>query len=242
MNISLKPPLCLCSVILSTMTMIHSPAQEAVGSPMKIILIGDSTVADYKTENVMRGWGQELHLFLKPSIEIVNLASPGKSTKTYFDSGAWAKALGEKADFILIQFGHNDSHAKTKPESTDADTVYSDNLRRYVKEAREAGSVPILVTPMHRLRFDPKTGKLTTELEIYANAMKRVAAEMKTPLIDLYVESGKTFEPMGNEGVAGLTVSDADRTHFTEKGARIVAELVAREATKADPRLAAAVQ
>ena len=48
--------------------------------------------------------------------------------------------LAEHPQYILIQFGHNDSHAKGQPESTDADTTYADNLRGFVREAREAGS------------------------------------------------------------------------------------------------------
>jgi lysophospholipase L1-like esterase len=218
--------------------MIYSSAREPDRKPMKIVLVGDSTVADYKPESVMRGWGQELKRFVKPPVKIANLAICGKSTKTYFEGGNWAKALEQKADYIFIQFGHNDSHAKEKPESTDADTTYMENLRRYVSETRAAGSIPVLVTPMHRLRFLPENGKLTTELQSYADAMKRVAIETNTPVIDLYVESGRIFEPMGDAGVAGLTVSDRDRTHFTEKGAEILAEVVAREAVKIEPRLA----
>ena len=46
--------------------------------------------------------------------------------------GRWAKALAEKPQFVLIQFGHNDSHAKDHPEATDAATDYRDYLRRAI--------------------------------------------------------------------------------------------------------------
>lgn len=233
----MRNPLFFCGVLLLAANMLHSAARQNNMKPIKIVLIGDSTVANYAPENVMRGWGQELNQFVNPSVEIVNLAICGKSTKTYLEGGHWTKALEQKADLFFIQFGHNDSHAKSKPESTDADTEYAQNLRRYVDEARAAGALPILVTPMHRLTFDQKTQKLTAELLPYVEAMKRVGTEWNVPVIDLHEESGRIFEPMGDAGVAGLTASDRDRTHFTEKGARMLAEVVAREAVKIDPRL-----
>jgi len=42
---------------------------------------------------------------------------------------------------------------------------------------------------------------------------------------------------MGDSGVADMTASRQDRTHFIEKGERIVAKLVAEAAGKIDPRL-----
>lgn len=231
-----------CGIFISIMMAPFSSAQQDEPRMVKFVLVGDSTVADYKPDDILRGWGQEIVQYFKPSVKVINLAICGKSTKTFFYGGNWEKALLEKADFIFIQFGHNDSHSKEKPEATDANSDYMENLRRYVREAREAGSKPILVTPMHRLMFDPHTGKLTQELAPYVDAMKRVGLETDVPVIDLYTETGKVFETYGTKSAVGICVSDTDRTHFTEKGARIIAGIVTKEAAKVDPVFAALIK
>ena len=224
----------LCAVAVLVLL---NPAPGNASDPLTIVTIGDSTVANYALTDVKRGWGQVLNDYLAPAIKVTNLAKSGRSTKTFFDTGNWKTALDAKPNFIFIQFGHNDSHPKDKPESTDANTDFQENLRRYVSEARAVGARSVLVTPMHRLTFAKSTRKLTHELKPYADAMKQVAAQTKTPLIDLYTLSGEVFEPLGDSGVAGMTASNQDRTHFTEKGARIIARIVAAEAGKIDPRL-----
>ncbi len=191
-----------------------------------VVLVGDSTMADWAKEKPARGWGQLLPEYLTDDVRVVNLAVCGMSTKTFPDTGNWQKALASGAKYLLIQFGHNDSHAPDKPESTKADGEFTTNLERFVAEARTAGITPILVTPVHR-RMYGADGKPSTELAPYAAATKRVAEKMNVPLIDLYAVSGEYFEKIGEAGSVGITVSDVDRTHFTEQGARQIAGFVA---------------
>lgn len=209
-------------------------------SPLKIAIIGDSTVANYPPEKPLRGWGQYLGDYFSPDTIIINLAKNGRSSKTFYnDRGQyWQHALEAKPDFIFIQFGHNDSHDPGKPEATRADGEYMDYLRRYVTEARAIGAAPIFVTPMHRRTF--KDGALTLELQPYVDAMKKVGQEMKVPVIDLYTLSGEVFIKLGDEGSADL-MGPGERTHFSEKGARLLAGLVAQAAGKCDGRLDAAL-
>lgn len=195
------------------------------GASLKIALIGDSTVCDYPEESPQRGWGQLLSEFLPPCVTILNEAKGGLSTKTY-PSKQWEKILAIRPDLVLIQFGHNDSHASDRPESTKPEGDYTENLRRYVTEARGAGITPILVTPMHRRVFDAK-GVLSRELLPYVTAMKKVADALQVPLIDLYEASDTLFQTLGDEGSASLTLP-GDRTHFTAEGARLMASQVAQ--------------
>jgi lysophospholipase L1-like esterase len=204
-----------------------------------VVLTGDSTVAKFPAGHRMRGWGQLLPRFLNPGVDVLNFAVPGLSTKTFREQGHWDKVLGAGGDFILIQFGHNDSHPSAMPESTRADGDFQTNLEAYVKEAREAGAVPVLVTPMHRRVFK-EDGKMSRELEPYAEAVKTVAQKLDVPVIDLYGMSGELFESLGEEGSSELTVPE-DQTHFTEAGAEKMAELVARGLRQAGPELAALV-
>ena len=213
----------------------------AGGQPsLLLVIIGDSTVCDYPATNACRGWGQFIQGYFTNSVRVINLARSGRSTKTFIKEGLWAKALAEKPDIVLIQFGHNDSHDPAKPEATSAATDYRDFLHRYLAEARAAGATPILVTPMHRRTFDA-AGKLTDILQPYADAMKVVAAETGTPVIDLHTSSGKLFRELGPERCPGLASTPTDQTHFNERGARAMAELVMQELPGLEPRLARAL-
>jgi lysophospholipase L1-like esterase len=214
---------------------------------IKIALIGDSTVCDYPATSDKRGWGQLLSTFLAPDVTVLNEAKGGASTKT-FPRDRWDRVRAAKPDYVLIQFGHNDSHAKDKPESTDAATDYRENLRRYVNEAREFGAEPVLVTPVRRRTFR-SDGSLTAELAPYADAMKAVAAEMKVKVIDLHETSGALYSRLGEEASTGYTPNlpdtadrpgRGDRTHFTPEGAKAMARLVTDDLREIDPRLAPA--
>src|SRR5262249_35809366 len=106
---------------------------ESGGVPVRIVIIGDSTVCDYPKTQPTRGWGQFIEeRFKEGTVKVMNLAASGRSTKTFIQEGRWEKALLEKPDYVLIQFGHNDSHAPDHAEATDAGTDYKDYLRRYV--------------------------------------------------------------------------------------------------------------
>lgn len=194
--------------------------------PIKVVIIGDSTVQTYPPDRPVRGWGQYIGLYFGENVELVNLALSGRSTKTFIEQGLWDKALAAKGDWYFIQFGHNDSHEKGKPESTDAGTDFRENLRKYIDEARGVGAKAVLVTPMHRRTFRAN-GSLTDILGPYSEAMKTVGKEKKVPVIDLHAASGKVFLELGDAGSASLSSSTTDRTHFSEKGARLMARLVA---------------
>ena len=217
-----------------------TPAAEP---KFKVGLIGDSTVCDYPADSNKRGWGQMLPEFLAPGVIVLNEARGGLSTKT-FPADRWERLRAAKPDFILIQFGHNDSHAKDKPESTDAATDYRENLRRFVRETRAVGAEPVLVTPVRRRVF--RDGKLSSELTPYADAMRTVAAELKVKVIDLHEASGELYTRLGEEVSTGYTPNQpdtadrpgrGDRTHFTAEGARAMARLVAEGLRGVDERL-----
>ena len=112
--------------------------------PLKIVLAGDSTVASVpnppKDRPDLAGWGQMLGEFL-PQATVVNHARSGTSTKSFRDIGLWDRVLKEKADWVLIQFGHNDQKDDPK-RGTDPATTYRDNLRAFIREVREGGGKP----------------------------------------------------------------------------------------------------
>jgi len=150
--------------------------------------------------------------------------------KTFRTLGYWDKLLAQlkPGDYVMCQFGHNDSHGKGKPESTDAGTEYQANLKKFIDEVKGRGANIVLVTPMHRGIFG-KDGKMSQELLPYAEAMKKVAKENNVTLIDLYTASGEYMEKIGSENIDPVFCGvKSDRTHFSEKGALVMAEFVAK--------------
>lgn len=216
-------------------------SQQEAQTPAKIriVLAGDSTVTDAS------GWGAAFAKLLKPEVECVNLASSGQSSKSFRDGGRWKKVLEAKPTFVLIQFGHNDMPGKGPNRETDPATTYRANLIACVKEAREIGAQPVLVTSVARRVFD--NGKLRGELKPYADAMKQAAADEKVPLVDLFSRSVILLQELGPEKAdefnpphpkPGVT----DRTHLNAKGAEVFAGVIAEELKKVSPEVGATLR
>ena len=191
--------------------------------PVKVYLIGDSTMADYtlyeedyqSTRYPITGWGQVFQPFMSSdslsklrniiksdSVLVLDKARGGRSTRTFFEEGRWAavyEAL-EKGDLVLIQFGHNDA-AENKPERYVNIQGYKQYLRLYVQQARQKGAMPILLTPVNR-NYPWKDGKLSNVHGAYPGAVKEVARELNVPLIDLTQRSIDFFTAKGQEYVS----------------------------------------
>ena len=161
----------------------------------KIVLVGDSTTA------VGSGWGPSFCAYHVTSfVACINLARGGRSSGSYRAEGSWKIVLAElrtgayEKTYVLIQFGHNDQPGKPG-RSTDLATEFPANLRHYVEDARSAGAIPVLVTPLTRRQF--KDGKLTNDLEPWAEAIRRIAKDMNVPLLDLNADSAAAVQSMG---------------------------------------------
>ena len=168
---------------------------QQIESINKIILIGDSTTA---TGN---GWGPMFcaHHTTHPTA-CLNLARNGRSSGSYREEGLWDVALREMRIegygevFVIIGFGHNDQPGKPG-RSTNLETEFPLNMRRYVEEIRAAGATPILLTPLTRRLFEK--GNVARDLDPWADAIRAVAEETDTPLIDLNKRSRDIVQALG---------------------------------------------
>lgn len=195
----------------------------------KIVLVGDSTMAP------VSGWaGVFCSHHVKSSSACVNLGRGGRSTRSYRQEGSWAAALAEarvpgyKATYVLIQFGHNDQ--SDKPERwTDLATEFGPNLRRMVEEARGVGAIPVLLTPLTRREF--KGGTLANTLEPWSVEVRRVAAAMKVPLVDLNARSAALVQKLGPE--RSMQLAQAEPTAEESAAARTGTTMKPRSAEAA---------
>jgi len=203
-------------------------------APVRVALVGDSTVNDEG------GWGPGFRAALGPGIEVRNHAMNGRSSKSFRDEGRWEPVLTEKPMYVLIQFGHNDQPGKGPERETDPDTTYRANLERYIAEARAAGATPVLATSIVRRNFDGAELRRDA-LERYAAAVRKVAAERKTPLMDLYALTFEQTRKLGQQqaDTLGATAADGkpDRTHLGTKGRQEIGRMAALELVKGVPAL-----
>lgn len=218
----------------------------------KIFLVGDSTMQDYSIRSnyltkyyPVTGWGETLQKFLcndslpkirniidADSVIIVNKAMGGRSTRKFFEEGRWQQVynmLG-KSDYVFIQFGHNDASKDHHDRYVDT-TGYKNYLRLFIKQSREKGAIPILVTPANR-NYPWEDGQLSNVHGNYPDAVKEVAKETDVLLVDMTQRSIDFFTQKGKKYVSehyfmnlpagkyqAYPEGNNDNTHFQPEGA-----------------------
>ncbi len=208
---------------------------------IKIFLAGDSTMSIKETRYYPEtGWGMPFVYFWDSTVTVVNKAKNGRSTSSFRHEGLWKQIMDEsqEGDYVFIQFGHNDEVPTKKTYTTEAE--FKANLLRYITEAREKKMTPILLTPVARRKFDT-AGKIEGTHDVYAQLVRDVAKENNVLLIDLDKKSQALYQQMGVAYSKLLFVQlkpgehpnypegKEDNTHFSELGARLIAQLVLQE-------------
>jgi rhamnogalacturonan acetylesterase len=216
-----------------------------------VFIVGDSTVKNGsgRGEGGLWGWGDFLAGHLDTArVAVENHALGGRSSRTFRTEGLWADVLArvEPGDYVLIQFGHNDGIAPDDPRrprgtlrGTGRETVeiihpqtgapetvytYGHYMRQYVRETRERGATPIVLSPVPRNMWDQDGGLVRDRLG-YALWARQVAEEEDASFIDLHERVARRYEALGPGAVRRLF--DEDHTHTNEAGARLSAEAVA---------------
>lgn len=207
---------------------------------VRIVLVGDSTV------NAEGGWGDEFCRHLDPAkVDCINAALNGRSSRSFYDEGAWFQALLLHPDYVLIQFGHNDMKGKGPERESDPKVEYPAHMRRYVEQARAIGARPIIVTSLVRRNYDNGTLRVDN-LNDYSTAARHVAQQEQVPVIDLYRLSFDAMKPMSQAEAdrwnAALhpdaKTNKPDRTHLNKSGQQYFGALMAKQFAATVPTLA----
>lgn len=231
------------SIYLVVLFMCASLAGHAdVASVPRLYVIGDSTAAAYPVDrHPLTGWAQVLQDYLDPACIVVDdRARSGRSSKSFLEEGAWTpirEAL-KPGDYVFIQFGHNDQKQEDPARYTDPATTYGAFLTQYVQETRAARAIPVLMTSINRNGWS-ESGVFTDSLGAYPDAVRALARELETPLIDLHRLTRELFERIGPERTRALFLylekgespnypdGKVDGTHLCVKGAQEISKLVA---------------
>ncbi|HEY6504439.1 MAG TPA: rhamnogalacturonan acetylesterase [Chitinophagaceae bacterium] len=217
---------------------------------IKIFIAGDSTASIKEVKAYPEtGWGMPFVYFWDSTVTVVNRAKNGRSTKSFMEEGLWKSITDEagEGDYILIQFGHNDEVSTKKTYTTEVE--FSNNLVQYVRESRNKKAIPVLFTPVARRKFD-STGHIVGTHDVYSQIVRDVAAKGKVVMIDLDKKSQALYQQFGAENSKLLFLQlkpgehpnypegKEDNTHFSELGARLIAQIVLKEMKELIPELA----
>ena len=218
-----------------------------VQKKITIFSIGDSTMCYYGPEKLNTGYGKAGYPvsgwmmpagdFFNKNVTITNVARSGRSSKSFRAEGCWDTVIKtiRPGDYVFIQFGHNDSKPDTS-RFTDPNTTFHDNLLRYINETKQKGGKPVLFTSIARRAFD-STGVLLDTHGDYITAVRKLATETNTPLIDLNKKTIKLLTELGPEEskklfcylepgeLPGYPNGARDDTHLNSNGAQKVCAL-----------------
>lgn len=197
--------------------------------------------------------------FYPDSVQVNNRGKSGASTRTFYETeNLWPSVKKQMAagDYLIIQFAHNDEKCKgedvyaqnaklraegkdtlTDMRGTEPNTTYKEYLRTYIREAREMGVTPVLMSPICRAYF--KDGKINSEgrhdlsivnsqLSInkdYVRCMREVAQEMGVPFLDMTARSQELYESSGADYCMAHFFNCGDKTHTSAAGGMAIASL-----------------
>lgn len=230
------------------------PAAAEEDNRKSIYVVGESTAQTYKqsTDFPQYGWGQVFGDCFNDDVAVKNRAVGGMSTRRFDNTGRLDKVLDElkPGDYLFIQFGINDD-ARNSPEKYTPVADYKSILtERYIGEAEKRGAIPVLMTPSAGAVWDEKNDRFSyTRLE-YGAATRELAAELGCKFIDINKMMTDKYNTMDKaEVLSGYFICEPlesikniagkeDRTHFKEKGARLVVQLIAEAIPECVPELA----
>jgi len=221
------------------------------GRPV-VFTVGDSTMKNGKDDgsNKQWGWGHFFgDMFDTTKVSVENHALGGRSSRTFITEELWAKVLAavQPGDFVLIQFGHNDSgslnvgraRASLKGngdndttvvmESTGkAETVHSFGwyMRKYAQDVKAKKATPILLSHIPRNMFTTKDSvAVMRNNDGFGKWTKEAAAMEKVLYLDANQLIADKLDKMGKDSIQLMFYGD--HTHTSLLGAKLNAKTVA---------------
>lgn len=233
--------LCAPTFVSATDGAAHRPTRVPT-----LFIAGDSTAAEFAPGVAMQGWAVELQPFFDPDkLRVVNAAQSGRSSRTFITEGHWDKMLADvkTGDFVIIQFGHNDSGAlnqeppgSSRPlrargtipgvgdEYAEIDNVvtgkhetvytFGHYLRKMVSDTRAKGATPILMTLTERNHWHGGRVECAS-WETYRSWTWRTARDEKVAFVDLSRIIADRYQREGPERVRAQFGNDAVHTNVT---------------------------
>ena len=231
------------SVVPASQASLPLPAKA--GLPV-LWIVGDSTVRNGQGDgaNGQWGWGDEIAPYFDTArVDVVNRAVGGRSSRTFFQFD-WPADLAmlHKGDFVLMQFGHNDSgplddkaRARGTLPGDGEETRTIDNpitrrrevvhtygwyLRQMIAQAQAKGAKVIVCSLIPRKAWDGDH----VHREEYVQWATDAAKKQHANFVDLNAIIAEQYEAMGQAKTE--TFFGDPHTHTNLAGAQMNARSV----------------
>jgi lysophospholipase L1-like esterase len=219
-----------------------------------LIIIGDSTVRNGSGTGTggQWGWGDFLAPYFQTNrINVVNRALGGTSSRTYYrDQWPRTLALVKPGDFVMMQFGHNDSspinESVVSPRARSRGTIKGvgdetqeiENIltkkhetvhsfgwyeKQMILEARAKGATPMVCSLIPRNNW--KNGRAVRNKADYAGWAEEVAHSENAPFLDINEIIARQYDAMRQEKIKPLFIVGAG-PHTSMAGAETNAACV----------------
>ncbi len=213
-------------------------------------LVGDSTVRNGHGDgaNGQWGWGDLLSMYFDTGkINVVNRAIGGRSSRTFITEGHWQDVLDllKPGDFVLVQFGHNDSgplddtaRARGTLPGVGEETREIENpvlkrhetvhtygwyMRQYVQQGKAKGATVIVCTLIPRKTW--KDGQIVRSgADSFGGWARTIAAQEHVAVVDLNEIIARQYDAMGQPAVEPMFGDP--HTHTSLEGAKLNARAV----------------
>lgn len=219
-----------------------------------IWIAGDSIAADHSYEKeedyavFVHGWGEMIGSYLTDDVIVHNKAISGQTAKFFTEEQNYQDimdGIGE-GDLLLIQFGHNDYKSAGSDHwklGTDVEGSYRWYLKnKYIDPALKAGAMPVLCSSVVLCRTDNGTVTEGQAQSLFAESMRTLYEEyceqgIEIGWIDTYSLTQTLLNADSNAVTSYYAVkydrsgggsTSLDRVHFSEKGARAAADIIAQ--------------
>lgn len=170
---------------------------ETVKDNPTIYVAGDSTASVYAhTGNSKNnrfpqtGWAQVFGQFFSGAT-VNDKALSGRSSLSFRSESNYRDIVNNisEGDYLIIQFGHNDSKSDDASRYTDPNgdigdpSSYKNSLMQYINVAFDNGAYPILATSISRRQLSD------SGLEQYVKAARELGEELGIPVLDMYAKT-----------------------------------------------------
>lgn len=208
----------------------EAPAHDELPT---LFVVGDSTA---RSNSPMRGWGDEIAAFFDPTtINVVNRAIGGRSSRTFMGEGRWDRVLAETkpGDYMIVQFGHNDvgpldergkfrgsvkgmgdeTEDVAKPDGS-IETVHTFGwyMTKYATDAKAKGVNVAIASPVPHKKWQD-------DFADYRKWDAEAARNARVPFIDVTAIMSEVYEKIGQEKVDTLFADKG--THTNIEGAQL---------------------
>lgn len=204
-----------------------------------VYIASDSTAQSYRESYApQQGWGYYLSDYFSTNVTVSNQAIAGRSSKSFYDNGRLTTILDQikPGDYLLIDFGINDG-ASSQPERYAPVCNNAENpttgsfeyyMAFYIEGALDKGATPILMSPT--LSIKNALQPFSAGYRNIDSACTALAKKYNIPYFDLGAAMASDFNNRNYNTVKGYYMGGAtggtDFTHFTDTGAKVVAQII----------------